>query len=110
MGIDNLKEIRSCEFNWVTGLRKNRVVNGKKQLQNIFIPEDGQIIYLRGYGISRCQAHTGRAQRNHIFLAISSWISIFIKRRFLNVSSYKIKWDYVRESIALHLAFAMNSS
>ncbi|WVX67657.1 IS701 family transposase domain protein [Candidatus Bealeia paramacronuclearis] len=31
-------------------------------------------------GLERCQSRTGRAQRNHIFLAISAWIQRFKRR------------------------------
>jgi hypothetical protein len=27
-------------------------------------------------GIERCQARTGRAQRNHIYLAVSAWLEM----------------------------------
>ena len=138
-------------FDWVTGLRKNRVVNGKKRLEKIDISEEGQIVFLRGYGtirvfkfvsknrridyfaasilkttqqqilhfmrtrwtvetyhrelkqnngISRCQAHTCRAQRNHIFLAISAWLALFLRKRSLHVSSYQVKWEIIRDAVA----------
>ena len=59
-------------------------------------------------GISRCQAHTGRAQRNHIFLAISAWFSMFVKRKIHSISFDKIKWDIIRHAITQQLAIALN--
>ena len=157
-GLDNLKKIRDSGFNWVTGLRKNRVVDGKKRLQDLHIPEEGRIAYLRGYGlihvfkfvakngridyfatnilnisreqilnlmktrwnvetyhrelkqnsaISRCQALSCRAQRNHIFLSIYAWLSLFLRSRSLNISSYQIKWEIVRDSISRALALRL---
>jgi putative transposase len=160
-GLDNLKKVRNSGFHWVTGLRKNRVVNGKKRLEEIEISEEGQIVFLRGYGtirvfkfvstnrridyfatsmlnisreqmshfmetrwtvevyhrelkqnngISRCQAHTCRAQRNHIFLAISAWLFLFLRKRSLYVSFYQLKWEIVRDAVAHALAIRLQIS
>ena len=48
--LDNLKAIRSHGWSWVTTLRKNRLVNRDKRLENLDIPEEGLSVHLRGYG------------------------------------------------------------
>lgn len=48
--LDNVKCIRDLEWNWVIGLRKNRIVNKNENLQNLEIPEEGSKVHLRGYG------------------------------------------------------------
>lgn len=48
--LDNLKCIRDYGWNWVMGLRKNRMVNKGKKLEQLTIPEEGLKIHLRGYG------------------------------------------------------------
>lgn len=54
-------------------------------------------------GIESCQAHTGRAQRNHIFLAISAWIQQSQRRYRETISLYKQKWNVLKHAIAEHL-------
>ena len=58
-------------------------------------------------GISRCQAHTCRAQRNHIFLSISAWLTLFIRKHIFNISSYQDKWNIIKISIAQALLLRM---
>jgi hypothetical protein len=48
--LDNLKTIRSLEWDWVAGLKKNRLVNKGIQIQALDIPEEGLKVHLRGYG------------------------------------------------------------
>ncbi len=48
--LDNLKYIRDLGWNWVMGLKKNRVVNKGEKLENLIIPEGGLKVHLRGYG------------------------------------------------------------
>lgn len=48
--LDNLKFIRDYGWNFVMGLRKNRVVNKNEKLENLTIPDEGLRIHLRGYG------------------------------------------------------------
>ena len=48
--LDNLKCIRDFGWNFVMGLRKNRVVNKNQKLCDLDIPEAGLRIHLRGYG------------------------------------------------------------
>lgn len=49
-GLDNLKCIRDYGWNFVMGLRKNRVVNKGIKLEQLTIPDEGLRIHLRGYG------------------------------------------------------------
>lgn len=48
--LDNLKCIRDFGWNFVMGLRKNRVVNRNQKLCDLGIPDEGLRIHLRGYG------------------------------------------------------------
>ena len=48
--LDNLKCIRDMGWNFVMGLRKNRVVNKGAKFGDITIPDEGLRIHLRGYG------------------------------------------------------------
>lgn len=48
--LNNLKCIRSLEWNWVMGLRKNRIVNRGAKLEDLDISKGGLRVHLRGYG------------------------------------------------------------
>jgi hypothetical protein len=48
--LKNLKTIRNHGWEWVTPLRKNRIVNRHETLEKIDIPEEGRQVHLRGYG------------------------------------------------------------
>jgi len=52
--LDNLKLVRKLGWQWLGGLRKNRVVStGPQQqtnLEKLDIPVNGRIVHLRGYG------------------------------------------------------------
>lgn len=49
--LDNLKGIRSHGWDWVMGLRSNRLVNKPHvQINTLDIPEEGLVVYLKGYG------------------------------------------------------------
>jgi hypothetical protein len=48
--LDNLKYIRDLSWDWVMGLRKNRIVNRGEKLGKLNIPDEGMRIHLRGYG------------------------------------------------------------
>lgn len=50
-------------------------------------------------GIERCQARTGRAQRNHICLAVSTWLEMNKRRVNEKVSLYQQTWEYIKNSI-----------
>lgn len=62
--LKNLKAIRSHGWDWVMGLRSNRLV-GKphQQLKELDIPDEGLVTYLKGYGwvrVFRFAAKGGR--------------------------------------------------
>ena len=49
--LDNLKSVRSHGWDWVMGLKSNRLVNKPHiQLGQLDIPEEGLIVHLKGYG------------------------------------------------------------
>jgi hypothetical protein len=49
--LDNLKAVRSHGWDWVTGLRSNRLVNKPHvQIKILEIPDEGLVVYLKGYG------------------------------------------------------------
>ena len=50
-------------------------------------------------GIERCQARTGRAQRNHICLAIKAWIDRYIRRVQQKMSFYQQNWEVIKPAI-----------
>lgn len=58
-------------------------------------------------GLERCQSRTGRAQRNHIFLAISAWIQKYKRRLVEGVSFYQQKWDVIKNDISREMAKIM---
>ncbi|WP_290603789.1 transposase, partial [Arsenophonus sp. ENCA] len=54
-------------------------------------------------GIERCQARTSRAQRNHIFLAISAWFEQHKRRISEKITLYQQNWDVIKNAIAEHI-------
>ena len=148
--LDNLKSIRSLEWCWVCGLRKNRKVNRNESLQDIEIADEGTKVHLRGYGwvyvfrfetserrtdyiatsienptrddikiimkarwkievfhrelkqtcaIERCQSRTGRAQRNHICIAVLVWVERCKRRMQDQITFYGQQWENVKAAI-----------
>lgn len=51
-------------------------------------------------GIERCQARTGRAQRNHIFLAVAAWSAKHKERVSKKITFYQQDWDVIKEAIS----------
>lgn len=51
-------------------------------------------------GIERCQALTGRSQRNHIFMSISVWLKRNRIRSTTGKSPYWQQWEVIRGAIA----------
>jgi len=149
--LDNLKVIRSMAWDWVAGLKSNRLVNKKTQIKDLEIPDEGLKVWLRGYGyvtlfrfvsnerrtdyiatslenptrekvenlmrerwkvevyhrelkqtcaIERCQSHSGRAQRNHICIAILAWIERQKKRISEGITFYQQTWDNIKSAVA----------
>lgn len=61
--LDNVKCVRSLGWNWVMGLKKNRIVNRGETLEKLTIPNEGLTVHLRGYGpikVFRLVAKNGR--------------------------------------------------
>lgn len=50
-------------------------------------------------GIERCQARTGRAQRNHIALAIQAWLDKHQHRLLEKITLYQQDWDIIKNGI-----------
>ena len=48
--LHNLKSIGDHGWNWVTTLKKNRIVNASVKLASLDIPDGGLSVHLRGYG------------------------------------------------------------
>jgi len=48
--LDNLLYINSLGWTWITGFKKNRVVNYTKHLEELEISESGTIVHLKMYG------------------------------------------------------------
>jgi len=61
-------------------------------------------------GIERCQSRTGRAQRNHIFMAIMAWFDKHRRRIHEQVSFYKQDWEMIKPGISLGIKTIMASS
>lgn len=58
-------------------------------------------------GIERCQSRSGRAQRNHILLAVMTWIRMFKEKLRSGWSFYQQKWQTVESGIKQEIAFLM---
>lgn len=54
-------------------------------------------------GIERCQARTGRAQRNHIYLAIAAWFNTHRRRVYEKVTLYEQKWQVIKKGITMQM-------
>jgi len=56
-GLDNLKKIRSCGWDFFTRLKRNRLVNPddthNRQVRKVDIPEEGRVVHLKGFGFAR---------------------------------------------------------
>ena len=51
-------------------------------------------------GIERCQARTGRAQRNHTCLAIQAWLDKHKRRISEKLSFYQQDWDVIKDGVS----------
>ena len=58
-------------------------------------------------GIERCQARTGRAQRNHICLSILAWLDKHRRRISENISLYQQNWDVIKNGISIGIKTIM---
>jgi hypothetical protein len=54
-------------------------------------------------GIECCRSRSGRAQRNHIFLAISAWFEQFKRRCYSTLSFYQQKWNVIKRAISAEM-------
>jgi len=62
--LDNLKSIRSHGWDWVMGLKSNRLVNKPLvQLRELDIPEEGLKVHLKGYGWIKVFRFAGKNDR-----------------------------------------------
>ena len=52
-------------------------------------------------GIERCQARTGRSQRNHICMSILAWIDKHKRRITEKISLYRQDWDVIKNGVAM---------
>ena len=81
----------------------------REQVKDIMDARWGVEVYHREIkqtcGIERCQARTGRAQRNHIFLAIAAWFEQHKIRVTQKITLYQQKWDFIKNSIQSHIKF-----
>jgi hypothetical protein len=60
-------------------------------------------------GMERCQARSGRAQRNHIFMAISAWIDKYKRRLNEKITFYEQDWQIIKSSISQNLKLILYS-
>ena len=51
-------------------------------------------------GIERCQTRTGRAQRNHICLAIQAWLDKHKQRMLKKITLYQQDWNIIKEGVS----------
>jgi len=53
-GLPNLKQLRALKWHWLTQLKSNREVSidrtGNRAISQIFIPAQGRLVHLKGYG------------------------------------------------------------
>lgn len=53
-GLSNLKQLRALKWHWLTQLKSNREVSidrtGNRAISEIFIPVQGRLVHLKGYG------------------------------------------------------------
>ena len=53
-GLDNVKLLRALDWHWLTQLKSNRHISidrsGNRAISEIFIPMQGRIVHLKGYG------------------------------------------------------------
>lgn len=61
-------------------------------------------------GIERCQARTGRAQRNHICVAILAWLDKHRRRLFDKVTFYQQDWSVIKPGISAEIKNILSTS
>ena len=61
-------------------------------------------------GIERCQSRTGRAQRNHIFMAIAAWFEQHRLRIKYKTTFYQQNWNVIKGAIQSQIKILMFQS
>lgn len=85
--LDNVKCIRDQGWDWVMGLRKNRVINRGERLEDLNIPGEGLRVHLRGYGwikVFRFVSRNGRTDYigTSILDATTRQVKTFLGKRW----------------------------
>jgi Transposase DDE domain len=60
-------------------------------------------------GIERCQARTGRAQRNHIFMAIVAWLDKHKRRIQEKITLYEQDWQVIKSGITQNIKILLGN-
>lgn len=61
-------------------------------------------------GIECCQAGTGRAQRNHICLAVLAWLDMNKRRINENITLYQQTWEVIKTSIQNNIKWLLTNT
>ena len=103
-------EAKNGSIDYVT---KNREDPTRDQVASIMEARWSIEVYHRELkqtcGIERCQARTGRAQRNHICLAIQAWLDKHRRRVTEKISLYRQDWEIIKDSISHGIKVIMSS-
>ena len=99
----------------IAGLRNNQIIesvifegNCNKEIFTTYVEtiltkelHPGQTVIMDNIncGIERCQARTGRAQRNHICLAVFAWLDMNKRRINKKITLYQQNWEVIKTSI-----------
>src|SRR3954454_11669189 len=157
--LENLKQVRDHGWNWLTRLKRDRVVTPAdriaRSLDEVAIAASGTVLHLRGYGmvkvfridapdgdtaywatndlaleemvrrqgaevsfaienyhrelkqfcgVERCQVRAGRAQRNHIGLALRAFLRLEWHFFTTGVSAFEARLRLVRDAVRAYLA------
>jgi hypothetical protein len=96
--LDNLKSIRSHGWDWVMGLKSNRLVNKPHiRLSEIDIPDEGLKVHLKGYGwikVFRVEGKNGRTDyigTSRLDLTKEQIIAYFERRWSIEVMHRELK-------------------
>jgi len=69
--IENLKLIRTCNWHWLTRLKKNRLVNpdkkGNVEIDSLEIPSSGMNVHLKEYGLIRIFCTFSKDKEKHFW-------------------------------------------
>jgi len=96
--LDNLKSVRSHGWDWVMGLKSNRLVNKPHiQLGQLDIPDEGLKVHLKGYGwvkVFRFAGKNGRVDyivTSRLDLSTEQGKSYFERRWSIEVMHKELK-------------------